>query len=327
MSVVNVPLIPREALFGSPEKARAVISPDGARLAYLAPFDGKLSAWVRTLGKDDARMVAHDPARPIPWLAWQGDSLHLLHLQDVGGNENYHLFRVGLDGSAPLELTPGENVRCTPLSVDHHFPHEALVQINQRNPALFDVARIDLRRGELAVDTENPGNIVAWLADHAHIIRAALAQDPDGSMVIRVRDGSAAPWRDLDRIPSEDFLPQLVAFSPDNHGLYAITAKGANAARLVRYNLASGAYEVLLEDAAYDVSGAYVDPVSNELAAACILRDRLEWKVLDDRFADSFAVLKRLHDGYIHEERVAADRSALSCRGIIMILSSEHAED
>jgi hypothetical protein len=65
-------LIPRETLFGSPAKALPRISPDGTRLAYLAPHDGKMSVWVRTLGLKDDRMIAHDPARPIPWLAWQG---------------------------------------------------------------------------------------------------------------------------------------------------------------------------------------------------------------------------------------------------------------
>jgi len=39
-------LIPREVLFGNPDKASPRISPDGARLAYLAPMDGLLNVWV-----------------------------------------------------------------------------------------------------------------------------------------------------------------------------------------------------------------------------------------------------------------------------------------
>ena len=34
------PLIPREVLFGNPDKATPKISPDGKRLAYLAPDEG-----------------------------------------------------------------------------------------------------------------------------------------------------------------------------------------------------------------------------------------------------------------------------------------------
>ena len=48
------PLIPREVLFGNPEKASPSISPDGTRLAWLAP-DKKnvLQVWVKTIGKDE----------------------------------------------------------------------------------------------------------------------------------------------------------------------------------------------------------------------------------------------------------------------------------
>src|SRR5881628_203988 len=48
------PLIPREVLFGNPEKVSPQISPDGRRLAWIAP-DRKnvLQVWVKTLGKED----------------------------------------------------------------------------------------------------------------------------------------------------------------------------------------------------------------------------------------------------------------------------------
>jgi len=40
-------LIPREVLFGNPEKASPSISPDGHYLSYLAPDNGVLNVWVR----------------------------------------------------------------------------------------------------------------------------------------------------------------------------------------------------------------------------------------------------------------------------------------
>ena len=42
----NVPLIPREVLFGNPVKANARISPDGKWLSWTAPVDGVLNIWV-----------------------------------------------------------------------------------------------------------------------------------------------------------------------------------------------------------------------------------------------------------------------------------------
>src|SRR5580704_6438426 len=101
-------LIPRDVFFGNPENVEARISPDGKLLAYLAPSDGLLGVWVRTLGRADDRVVARDPARPIHVFFWQGDGSHILYLQDVAGNENHHLFAVPLGGGAARDLTAEE---------------------------------------------------------------------------------------------------------------------------------------------------------------------------------------------------------------------------
>ena len=296
MEALKTALIPRAVLFGSAERSHARISPDGSLLAYLAPHDGKLSVWARSLARQDDRLIAHDPTRPIPWLAWQGDGKHVLYLQD-SGNENHHLFRVALDGTPPCELTPGEGVRCSPLAIDAAFPHQALVLINQRNPALFDVARVDFRTGTVAIDTENPGDVVSWLADRDHVVRAAVAMAADGARRIRVRNDATSPWRELDRIPSEDLILLLVAFSGDNEALYVLTSKGANAARLVRYDLDSGECAAVLADAAYDVSQTLVDPASREVVAAAVLRERLHWCALAPELGGLLERLRDLHEG------------------------------
>src|SRR5207244_2835396 len=76
------PLIPREVLFGNPEKTSPQISPDGKRLAYLAPDDGVLNVWVRTPGQDDDQVVTADKKRGVRIFYWQQDSRHILYLQD-----------------------------------------------------------------------------------------------------------------------------------------------------------------------------------------------------------------------------------------------------
>ena len=65
------PLIPREVLFGNPRYARLRISPDGTRIAYLAPDDRDvLQVWIRTIGERDDRAVTAD--RPSGWPATPG---------------------------------------------------------------------------------------------------------------------------------------------------------------------------------------------------------------------------------------------------------------
>src|SRR5690349_20963913 len=60
-------LIPREVLFGNPERVSPALSPDGTRLAWLAPHDGVLNVWVRAIDSPQhaARAVTDDHDRGI----------------------------------------------------------------------------------------------------------------------------------------------------------------------------------------------------------------------------------------------------------------------
>ena len=284
------PLIPRAVLFGNPERTMPALSPDGTMIAYLAPHDGKLSVWVGSLDAGDDRVVAHDPVRPIPWIAWRGDGRHVVYLQDRAGNENFHLFQVAIDGGAVRDLTPGDDVRAAPHAIDPRFPDEMLITSNARDARLFDVCRLDLVAGTTVLDTQNPGDVNMWKADRAFVVRAAVAKSAGGS-ALRVRDDAASPWRDLAHFSSDDGDPRLVGFSQDGSTLDAITSADANAARLVRYDLASGARHVLLEDPAYDVAEFYIDPATRTVVAAAVLRDRLAWTAIDPQFAPDLAAL------------------------------------
>src|SRR5882724_476523 len=91
------PLLPRTLLFGNPERALPRISPDGKRLAYLAPRDGVLNVYVRTVGQDDDRPLTAETVRPVRMLTWTEDSQYILYPQDTNGDENFHLFRANVE--------------------------------------------------------------------------------------------------------------------------------------------------------------------------------------------------------------------------------------
>ena len=82
------PLIPREVLFGNPTKESPQISPDGRRLAYLAPVDGVLNVWVGDTQKGNFRPITADRDRGVRIYFWGFDNETILYLQDVGGDEN-----------------------------------------------------------------------------------------------------------------------------------------------------------------------------------------------------------------------------------------------
>src|SRR5262249_20341414 len=121
------PLIPRQVLFGNPVKAGPELSPDGTRLAYLAPSDkGVANVWVQTLGKDDARMVTQDKHQGIFDYGWAPDGQHLLYRQDLQGDENWHYYSVDLDSQQVRDLTPFLGVRAQNLLTSAKHPKEVL---------------------------------------------------------------------------------------------------------------------------------------------------------------------------------------------------------
>src|SRR4051812_33476599 len=92
-----VPLIPREVLFGNPRRVSPRHSPDGKRLAYLAPDEKNvLQVWVRTLGQEDDRVLTRDRKRGIRMFFWAFDGEQLLYVQDRDGDEDWHLYSANL---------------------------------------------------------------------------------------------------------------------------------------------------------------------------------------------------------------------------------------
>ena len=137
-------LIPRSVLFGNPERSDPTLSPDGKQLAYLAPVNGVLNVWIRTLGQSDDRPVTDDTGRGIHIFAWQYDSKHILYAQDAAGDENWRIYQTDIATRQTRDLTPFEKVQASIVAYEWHTPETLLVGSNQRDESLFDIYRLDL---------------------------------------------------------------------------------------------------------------------------------------------------------------------------------------
>ncbi len=299
-TTTTVELIPRAVLFGNPEKSSPEISPDGTRMAYLAPVNDVLNVWVGTVGEDDYRPVTQDTDRGIRMYAWAADNRHILYLQDVGGSENWRLYATDLQSGETRDLTPFENVQARVIGHDKHFPNELLVGLNKDNPQIHDVYHLDLTTGELERVAQNPGNILGWVVDAQFKVRGAVAMTPDGSgsLELLARSGEDAAWEKLLTWGSEDNQSSgPVGFTLDGQSMYLEDSRGVNAGRLVKLHIASGDLTVIAEDPEYDVSSVIIHPDTREVQAAAFMKDRLEWSVLDESIRADFEAIRELHRG------------------------------
>jgi Tol biopolymer transport system component len=111
MSTNEIPLIPRKLLFGNPDKTQARISPDGAKLRYIAPVNGVLNVWVGPVENPEAaKPVTNDTNRGIRFHQWAYTSKHILYIQDKGGDENWRIYGVKLETGEVTDYTPIEKV-------------------------------------------------------------------------------------------------------------------------------------------------------------------------------------------------------------------------
>jgi dipeptidyl aminopeptidase/acylaminoacyl peptidase len=316
MSLDDIPLVPREVLFGNPEKIQPRISPDGKRLAYIAPTNGVLNVWVGEVGapEDTFKPLTNDTDRGIRAFFWGQDNQRVLYVQDAGGDENWRLYDTDLATGTTRDLTPFEGVQAQLLAEEKHFPTELLVGLNKENPQLHDVYHLDLETGELEMVLKNPG-VVGFVSDAEMRVRAGLQPRPDGGMnLVGRRPGATAEqWEVFLEVDSDDALGTApIGFTADGNSLYLLSSVDANASRLLQVDLVSGVATVLVEDPQYDVSAVMSNPDTREIQMASFTKARTEHVVLDPTIADDMEAIQKIQPGdFTFLGRDHADRTWL----------------
>ncbi len=292
------PLIPREVLLGNPERTSPKISPDGKRLAWIAPDKNNvLQVWVKTVGGSDDRAVTADKKRGIRNYVWAHDDRHILYVQDADGDENWHLYGVDLAGDGPArDLTPIKGVQARIAGLDPKFPDQVLVALNQRDPRIHDIYRLDLKSGALDLDTENPGDVAGFHADPDFRVRAAEVVTPDGGTEIRIRDDSKSGWKTLLKVGPEENLG-AVDFTGDGKGLTLLSSIGSDTAKVVEREIAGGREQTLASSPEADAQDVVVHPRTHVVQAVSFAPGRSRWVVVDPSIRDDFEGIARLAEG------------------------------
>lgn len=296
----EVPLIPREKFFGNPEKARARLSPDGKRLAFVAPVDGVLNVWVSP--NDDpeqAKPVTFDKHRGVTAYSWAYTNKHLLYTQDKNGDEDNHVYVIDLETGKITDLTPLDKIAAQIEGVSEKFPEEVLVGINDRDERHFhDIYRVNIVTGERKLVQLNPG-FAGFLTDDDYRVRFAINFTPDAGQVwLKAEPGDK--WEEWVKINSIDAMTTSPAgFDKTGEKLYLIDSRDRNTAALEVLDLKTGKETLIAENPKADISGALVHPTEKTIQAVSFTYDKTEWMILDDAVKADFEFLKTVDDGEI----------------------------
>ena len=297
------PLLDRQLFFGDPEISASQISPDGRHITFIKPYEGVRNVWIKEREEpfDAARPLTADD-RPVPGYFWSEDGEMVLYVQDKGGNENFHVYAVDPDagpeeatGVPPArDLTPVEDVRAFIYAVPEKTPDRILIGLNDRDPALHDVYRLNVETGERELLIKNEQNVAAWIADLEGNVRLAVRQRPDaGTEILTVEDGSLG-----DVVYECDFGESCnpVRFHKDGERVYLITNKGEDVdlSRLVLLDPETREVELVEADpeGEVDFGGAVFSDRTEELIATVYVGDRVRIYPKAERVAEALEFLR-----------------------------------
>jgi dipeptidyl aminopeptidase/acylaminoacyl peptidase len=291
----GVALLPREVLLGNPERTNPQLSPDGARLAWLAPDDHNvLQVMVKPLNGKAETAVTNDRHRGIRTFWWAQDSGAVLYLQDADGDENFHLFLVDLSTRLVRDLTPWQGVRANLLATHARFPDHVLVEANARDRKAMDVYRVNLRNGATELDTQNPGDVTSWHIDSGFVVRGATAVTRDGATELRTRETSKSPWKALITASVEENV-SFIEFTEDGRSVSLSTTVDADTDRVIEKSLKTGAERALASSEKSDVLATFGHPTRKQLRAVAFdVAGRRAWTTVDYNVKADFDGLAKL---------------------------------
>lgn len=299
--IKEIPLIPRDVLFGNPQRAQARLSPDGKHLSFSAPVNGVLNVWVGPV--DDitkARAVTDEKVRPITSHAWAYDNRHILYSQDKNGTEDFHIYATDIETGETKDLTPLEKVRAEIQEVSDKFPNEILVGLNDRDPQYHDIWRINIATGERSLVQKNHG-VAGYLTDDDYRVRLAFDYTPEGGQVwlLPEGEGDSQKWTELMKFGPEDSISGPAGFDKTGDILYFEDSRDRNTAGLFAMDMKTRDVKLIAEDPRCDVGGILAHPTEKNIQAVSFTYARTEWQILDDSIKEDLDFLKNFKDGEV----------------------------
>ncbi|MBN6033665.1 S9 family peptidase [Amycolatopsis sp. 195334CR] len=304
--------IPVEDFLAPPERAGASISPDGTRIAFLAPWKNRLNVWVQDLTPGaDARCVTADETRTVQDYRWTEDPRWMLYLQDDGGDENWHVFRVDLDDpdADAVDLTPFPGARVLNLDQPPQRPGTAIVQLIGREGNAFELHELDVATGELTLIAGGTDAVTGWrYVGDGSLLAERLTGN--GDIELRQTVPGTGELRHVTTFSGEDYPLAVFPFvvTPDGTGVWFGSNRGTDRTRLAHLDLATGEESEVDSHPSFDLDTRALvftklppplirDRRTGELLGARYLGERQVVHALDPHFAEVLPNLAALSDG------------------------------
>ncbi len=145
-----------EDYFSRPKASSFQLSPDGKYMSYREKEEGstKRHVYVKEISTGKVTPVIEEKEELIRSYFWKNNE-RLLYMMDQGGNEQYHIHAVNIDGTNNVDLTPYEGVQAGILNILKDQKDFVIVMMNKNNRQVFEPYKLNIVTGEIEQLYEN----------------------------------------------------------------------------------------------------------------------------------------------------------------------------
>ncbi len=248
--------VPLEAFFGLPTIREPELSPDGSKIAFLFPKDGKLALGLFERKTGEGRIILEGVKENVEYFFWKGNA-HIVFGGDLGGNEKSFVGATDLTGKKvqrvaestrrgqlnsnfanilnPLPLSSDEIILAGVFNSIPSWQVENSIQFNDQ----VNVVRYNVRTKSRSIVFANSDNYEDLFTDTSGRLRLATREQAGKKVwLLRGAEGKG-PFREFARFPlhgyAETWEPRV--FNADNTTLYLISREEHERGALYAYNI------------------------------------------------------------------------------------------
>lgn len=248
-----------EDYFARPKASTFRFSPDGTYMSYREKDDNlKRHIYVRNLATGEVKRAIEEKEELIRGYAWINNE-RLVYLMDQGGDENYHVYTVSIDGTGQRDLTPFDGVQAQFSDLLKDDKDHIIVQMNKNNPQTFEPFKINVVSGaiEQLYTNEDPSSpIVGYNFDKDGNLKAftRLRDGVETDLYYAMEPGKFELIKELNWKDAFGVL-QLNYATDYPHDAYMVSNLENDKAEIILYDLKNGKIlEKVFSNDNYDVA-------------------------------------------------------------------------
>lgn len=228
-----------EDFIQTPKQFDFRLSPDGQYLSFKErDNNGKIHISVKNIETDSISQVIQENKEIIGDYGWISGN-RFYYMMDNGGDENYHLYAVDIDGKNQIDLTPYGKVQVSVLSEIESF---LIIQMNKDNSQIYEPYKINFRTGELIKlfeITDPSKQIHSYNFDKDGNLKGYTQLLNDTDYVFYYRAASDKPFEKVIQTSSKDKF-RIINFdysSENPNDAYVLSNVDNNTTQILKYDL------------------------------------------------------------------------------------------